>query len=102
MEQDDVVVFAGYTLGWITRGTCECDAVQAYSDLRIPRSVHTRASYDVSLGVASSAVMVTSSLPYCRSATATRRPHNGTSAFADLFSPGACERSPHSLPLHRI
>ena len=23
MEQDDVVVFAGFTLGWITRGTCE-------------------------------------------------------------------------------
>lgn len=24
MEQDDVVVFAGFSLGWITRGACEC------------------------------------------------------------------------------
>ena len=26
MEQDDVVVFAGFTLGWITRGACEFTA----------------------------------------------------------------------------
>ena len=58
MEQDEVVIFAGYTLGWVTRGTCECDAVQSYSDLRTPRSVHTCMFNDVSLVVASSAVMV--------------------------------------------
>ena len=39
MEADDVVVFGGYTLGWITRGACEsasaakpsfCTAVRAH------------------------------------------------------------------------
>jgi hypothetical protein len=33
MEEDDVVVFAGFTLGWVTRGACEFTAFLPGNDV---------------------------------------------------------------------